>query len=558
MKINKRLMLLLLTLLLLPALICILLAIISNFESEKLQTSEVKVQQSVTTLDDRISLGKTLLNMFTSDFAIREYYSISPQDEQFNAQVDELADLRRRILLLESYDVVYSFRVFVPDTKYYKSENINFNDFSQWDTETDGPVPGAEIQVSEPYDRRYIPNTYNRVITLSQRIAHRKLAAKTVGVACLDIDYDYLYNTISKNLSGMGFCVVSNKNLAIICSSENEDLSFVYNIINQLGDNRQTLYTHNGKLYMACALESTDWTIIVHLGSGSFLFRATERQYSTMAIMLLAALLMFIAGTILISRGLTRRISSLVTTTYSNSNEVPRGLYKSLDTAIVEVQDLIIQREQSIRKHEEARLKLLQAQINPHFLYNAMDTLRWMIANDEKEKAEDMVVAMSKYFRLILSQGKDVITLREEVELTKLYINLQKNRMDNTFEVEFDLPEETLECLIPKMILQPLLENAILHGLECINKGYIYVDSELTDKGELQITVTDDGKGFDIEKVKKVLNGEETKKGFGLYNVQQRIQLFSGSTDYGITAETEEGKYAMFTILIKQPKEPEE
>lgn len=553
MKMNKRLMLLLLTLLLLPALICLFLAVMANIESEKLQTSEAKIQQSATALDDKIALGKTLLNMFTSDLSIREYYSIPANEARFNDQVDELEDLRKRILLIENYDSVYCFRVFVPESKYYKTENINFFGLSSWDTKTDGPVPGAEALISIPYEKHYIFNKSSKVITLSQRITHSYFAATTVGVACLDIDYSYLYDIFSDNLNDMDFCIVRKNDLAVICPSESEDMSFLQNIIETLGNDRRTLYTRNGELFMACALESADWVTIVHLGSGRFIFRTTDHRYSTIAIMLLIALVMFIAGAILISRRLTMRISSLVTTTYTSNDSIPRGLYKSLDTAIGEVKDLIIQREQSIRKQEEARLKLLQAQINPHFLYNSMDTLRWMIANGEKEKAEDMVMAMSKYFRLILSQGKDIITLREEVELTKLYIGLQESRMDNSFNVEFDLPEETMECLIPKMSLQPLVENAILHGLECINKGCIYVDADLTDKGELEITVTDDGKGFDIDKVNKVLSGEETNKGFGLFNVQQRIRLFSESEDYGITAETEEGKYASFTILVKQP-----
>ncbi len=557
MKMNRSLMLFILTLLLLPALLCLFLAIIVNVEGEKLQTSEIAVQQSTTVLDDKLALGKALLNMFTSDLSIREYYSISPQDEHINSQIDELLELRKRIMLIENNDVVYRFRVFVPDTKYYKNENINFSGLSQWSEEIDGDLPGAEIVVSEPYERAYILNEYRKIVTLSQRITHRKNAASTVGVACLDMDYSDLCSVISDNLDGKEIYIIQKRSGDVIYSSNINDMAFVLPVLKELGDQRQILSTYNGELYMACAMESVDWITIVHLGSGRFLFRATEHRYITIAIMLLAALVTFIAIAILITRKLTGRISSLVTTTYVNEDIVPRGLNKSIDSAIAEVKSLIVQREDSIRKQEEARLKLLQAQINPHFLYNSMDTLRWMIANDEKEKAENMVLAMSRYFRLILSQGKDIITLREEAELTKLYISLQKTRMENSFEVEFELPEETLECLIPKMSLQPLVENAIIHGLECSMEGCIYVDADLTDEGNLLITVTDNGKGFDINKINSVLNGEEDNKGFGLYNVQQRIQLFSGSTDYGITAETEEGKYASFTILIKQPGKTE-
>ena len=505
------------------------------------------MRQSSTALDDKLALGKALLDMFTSDLSIREYYSIAPQEEQINSQIDELLELRKRIMLIESYDMVYRFRVFVPDSKYYKNENINFSGLSQWNEEIDGKLPEVEIEVSQPYERAYIFNESNKIVTLSQRITHRKNAASTVGVACLDIDYDYLCSIISDNLDSKDIYIVQKNSANVIYSSNlNNDMAFVVPILNELEDKKQILSTSNGELYMACALESADWITIVHLGSGRFLFRATEHRYITIAIMLLAALVTFIAIAILITRKLTGRISSLVTTTYVNEDIVPRGLNKSIDSAIAEVKRLIVQREESIRKQEEARLKLLQAQINPHFLYNSMDTLRWMIANDEKEKAENMVLAMSRHFRLILSQGKDIITLREEAELTKLYISLQKSRMENSFEVEFELPEETLECLIPKMSLQPLVENAIIHGLECSMEGCIYVDADLTDEGNLLITVTDNGKGFDLNKINSILNGKEDNKGFGLYNVQQRIQLFSGSTDYGITAETEEWKYASF------------
>lgn len=554
MKMNRRFMILLLTLLLFPALLCLFLAIIVNVEGEKLQTFEITVQQSTTALDDKLALGKALLNMFTSDLSIREYYSIAQQEERINNQIDELSELRKRIILIENYDIVYSFRVFVPDTKYYKNENINFSDLSQWNEEIDGKLPGTEIMVSNPYERTYILNERKKIVTLSQRITHRDLVSSLVGVACLDLDYNNLCNIISHNLENKDFCIVRKNKADVIYSSNISDMAFVPSVLSELGDKKQTLSTYSGELYMACALESADWVTIVHLGSGRFLFRATEHRYITIAIMLLIALMTFIVIAIVITRKLAGRISSLVTTTYMNEGIAPRGLNKSIDSAISEVKRLIVQREESIRKQEEMRLKLLQAQINPHFLYNSMDTLRWMIKNDEKEKAENMVLAMSKYFRLILSQGKDIITLREEADLVKLYISLQKSRMENSFEVEFELPEETLKCVIPKMSLQPLVENAILHGLECSTEGHIYVDADLNDEGDLLITVTDNGKGFDLDKVNSVLNGRVDNKGFGLYNVQQRIQLFSGSTDYGITAETEEGKYASFTILIKQPE----
>jgi len=248
---------------------------------------------------------------------------------------------------------------------------------------------------------------------------------------------------------------------------------------------------------------------------------------------------------------LTSRISSLVQTTQRKNALERHGLFKSLDAAIIEVQDLIVKREAAIRQQEESRLRLLQAQINPHFLYNSMDLLRWMIVNNEKEHAASLVIAMSKYFRLVLSQGKDIIPLKEEVELTKLYVQLQKHCQNDSIHVEYTIQEEALPCLIPKMCLQPLVENALVHGLDYSKSGSLFIDAELTDDDDLQISVTDTGKGLDTEKIKRILEGNEQSKSFGLFNVQQRIRLFSGDEKYGITVESEDNRYSIITLLIK-------
>lgn len=203
-----------------------------------------------------------------------------------------------------------------------------------------------------------------------------------------------------------------------------------------------------------------------------------------------------------------------------------------------------------------AELRLLQEQINPHFLYNTLDTIIWLAEAGQKEQVVKMVASLSDFFRTTLSKGQDFITVEEERKHIKSYLEIQQFRYRDILEYEIQVPEELYQYEILKLTLQPLVENALYHGIKNKRgKGKIIIAGELLEKG-LQFQIIDNGRGMTperLEEVKKIISGElsneKEKSGFGLFNVNQRIKLNYGEA-YGLEIQSTYMEGTVFTILI--------
>ena len=223
----------------------------------------------------------------------------------------------------------------------------------------------------------------------------------------------------------------------------------------------------------------------------------------------------------------------------------------------------------NLRKTE---LKLLQAQINPHFLYNTLDTIIWLSEAGEKKKVTDMVTSLSDFFRTTLSQGRDFITVKEEELHIRSYLEIQKFRYADILDYSIDIPEELDGYTTLKLTLQPLVENALYHGIKYKRtKGMICVKAEKSGENDILFTVTDDGIGMTMEELvhlRRLISGElplplnvedpegDRGHGIGLRNVNERIQLNYGS-EYGITAESDYGFGTVMKVRIPMKKEQE-
>ncbi|MBE5967199.1 MAG: sensor histidine kinase [Lachnospiraceae bacterium] len=212
---------------------------------------------------------------------------------------------------------------------------------------------------------------------------------------------------------------------------------------------------------------------------------------------------------------------------------------KSMVQQMHQLMDEIVIEQEKKRKSE---FDALQSQINPHFLYNTLDSIVWMVESEQYEAATSMVTALANLFRISLNKGKNIITIREEIEHAKNYLYIQKLRYKNRFEVTFAIDPEIYDCCTIKLIVQPLIENAIYHGVEFMDG-----DGEITIKGyvkenDIYIDVIDNGLGMPEETVKYLLTDDtrvhKKGSGIGLGNIHQRIQLYFGKR-YGLEIESE-------------------
>lgn len=215
--------------------------------------------------------------------------------------------------------------------------------------------------------------------------------------------------------------------------------------------------------------------------------------------------------------------------------------------------------QQNLRKKE---LQLLQEQINPHFLYNTLDTIMWLAIDHQDDKVVEMVAALSGFFRTSLSHGEDKITIREELEHVENYLKIQQLRYGDIMEYSIDVPDEIKKNDIVKITLQPLVENALYHGLKKQReKGMIKISS-VDDENNIFLIVEDNGVGMQPEQVVQI-NKEmyediwvNRTTGFGIANVNRRIKLYYGE-EYGLILESEPDIGTKVIVVVPKTRQAE-
>ena len=295
-----------------------------------------------------------------------------------------------------------------------------------------------------------------------------------------------------------------------------------------------------------------------------------NEQIKSFMIMIIIITVVLVILEIIISgytlNNITRPIDELcsVTQKIAKGNfEIRAGVYTNDELAILaestndmarNLQIMVNHIKEDERKMRHAELRLLQEQINPHFLYNTLDTIVWLIESGDPDVAVDMVMSLSEFFRLVLSKGKEYITIREEEQHIRSYLQIQQVRYHDILEYNIDIDEEIYEYKILKLTLQPLIENSLYHGIKYKRAmGSINVTGKKQDE-KIILKVADTGVGMDEEtlnllreKIKRPC--KETDAGFGLANVNERIRMNFGQ-EYGMNIDSSEGAGTTVTVTI--------
>jgi len=288
-----------------------------------------------------------------------------------------------------------------------------------------------------------------------------------------------------------------------------------------------------------------------------------------MEFMIIMVIIMILGG-LFISIFISNSISKPVKELSHITNQVAKGdltvrshikngaevkmLSDSLNIMIEKLSNLIetVKIEQSNLR--ETEIKLLQEQINPHFLYNTLDTIIWLAETGKQDYVVQVVGSLSRYFRTSLSKGKDLVTLKDEELHVCSYLQIQKVRYGDILEYEIDLPKELSLCRIPKITLQPLVENALYHGIKNKrSKGKISLIGR-KENNNIIIKVIDNGLGMTQERLKQVIESlhrrsEYNKDFYGLFNVNERIRMIFGA-DYGLSIKSTYGEGTEVTVCI--------
>ena len=208
------------------------------------------------------------------------------------------------------------------------------------------------------------------------------------------------------------------------------------------------------------------------------------------------------------------------------------------------------------RKMRNAELRLLQEQINPHFLYNTLDTIVWLIEDGKNEQAEDMVISLSDFFKLALSHGREFITIREEELHIRSYLQIQQVRYRDILTYEIAIDPAVYQYKILKLTLQPLVENALYHGIKPLRApGRVSISGTMHEDHTIHLIVEDNGVGMPAEELEQIRREitlpctDETTKGFGMANVSERIRLNFGK-EYGLKIDSAPGEGTRIEIIL--------
>jgi two-component system sensor histidine kinase YesM len=233
-----------------------------------------------------------------------------------------------------------------------------------------------------------------------------------------------------------------------------------------------------------------------------------------------------------------------------NSFEMEQ-LYDGYNQMIEQIDQLlkrVIEEQKTIRR---AELNALQSQIKPHFLYNTLDSITSLALSGDNEQVCGLIEALGTYYRLSVSKGQDVITVSEEIEMVRNYLKIQSVRYDNVFEAQFEVDRECAMIPIPKLVLQPLVENSLYHGIRPKGtKGIIRISTRSVDSAVV-ITISDDGVGMSKEEIEEILLTERQGqiKSFGLWGTKERLRIFYDDRDV-LHIDSEPGVGTTITLTL--------
>lgn len=423
----------------------------------------------------------------------------------------------------------------------------------------------GQLNITKPHVESLFVNYYPWVVTISQKM--KNSAGEEIQVA-VDISFYNIADYVDDvGIGQHGYCYIADGSGDIVYHPQ-QQLIYAELKEESLDVVENGTYMKSNVIYTVKSLENCDWYIVGVCYVDEMITSKVERVVSSLVVILLVVLGgTFLAGGLFskyFSRPVTRLAYAMEKFEGDTENfEFPpvggtseiRAISDSFEHMAVRIQKLmeqVRQEEISLRKTE---LKALQAQINPHFLYNTLDAIAWLCEEERSQDAVKMVNALARLFRISISRGHELISIEKEVQHAQSYLQIQKFRYKNQFTYSFDVEEECLPYLCNKITLQPIIENAIYHGVDrMVDEGIIKISIRQKDE-MIVFTVEDNGVGMTEEQCREVLHKEAgDRSGIGIKNVNDRIKIYFGS-EYGLTIRSELDVGTCVTICMPKVME---
>jgi len=411
-----------------------------------------------------------------------------------------------------------------------------------------------------------------RGISLNKKIINGT-TGEVLGYLVLNVNARTIYaNYLGTSYGRNGYYLLANRNGEIVSAEDSRYVGaniaaepFFLWAVQQAGDGR--IFTINGQKFLVTVdtLDAMDWIVFGIIPLDEVTDSAAEVTtliFGTGLLCLLFGLLVAWVASYSITRPIAKLVQSISkvglgdfsVTVHSRGNDEVGILLNRFNKMTMQISTLMNRMEEEQRMKRNYELMALQGQIYPHFLYNTLDNLAALIQMGMKDEAYHMIRSLAAFYKIALSKGDSLITLEDEVKHAHHYMEIQKIRYADDFDYAIRMDPAMMALRIPKLSIQPILENAIYHGIrKKRGKGRIEVEGYLAD-GFAVIRVTDNGAGMEEELGMKILTSESPVRSFGLKSVHDRLQMHFGA-EYGVRIESRPGEGTEIRLLIPAQQE---
>lgn len=435
---------------------------------------------------------------------------------------------------------------------------------------------GGDVVILSTHIQNIVSGEYQWVITLSRMIRDPD-TGENIGALMVDLNYKVIHDLCQKiNLGKKGYVYLLDEKGNVIYHPKQQMLNYglIYEPSADLMESAERTLTRTvsgeERIYMKARSKVSGWTAVGAMNVSELFPSEAESSrfyFITMLILIYLGLLT--------SHLLSKRISKPIRELRDSMQEVEKGnflkkigntdeteigmLGRAYNVMIDKIQDLMQEQVRQQRQKRKNELRALQAQINPHFLYNTLDSIIWLAEEERSDDVVTMTVALSRLFRQNIHNQEEEVSVRQAVEYVKNYLVIQKMRYGEQLRFEIQVDEAVMDYYMIRLLLQPLVENAIYHGIKSRKEGGTLRLTGCEDGDRLIFEICDDGMGMSQEQLEHIFEQkpEGRGNGVGIRNVQERLQLHYGA-EYGLQYESVIGRGTCVRVIIPKRNEVEQ
>jgi two-component system sensor histidine kinase YesM len=559
-----------------------------DYEKQILHSADLSFDQAYTFLNYKLN---TLIKASDVIFFSNDVQTILTQDrKRYEADVvQQNIDSQRLENFLNNFknsEDVYRASLYVPGWLIYSDQDyhfLNMHTFAETDVYRQLMASKEMVIWLPPHTIKNNDSNFDpvQVVSLLRKIRNREQFSEIIGIIKLNILQEVIEEIIQNaDITSEGVVYIQNSAGDIISSSNTvnfERINPQQDLISDLPDDGTSWNTVkiSGKSFAvkARAVKNTDWTMVTAIPL-SEIFAQSYRIRDLMLLLMVVCGLISYGLAYFITGATVKRIillkkkmkavqeGDLDVEVHSSIHDEVGHLTNSFNHMVKRIKLLVEEQYQNGQEIKNLELKALQAQINPHFLYNTLDMINWKAIDNGVPEIATISQSLARFYKLSLNKGKDIVSIEDEINHIREYVKIQNLRFDDKIHLQIHIDADLYPYEILKLVLQPLVENSIIHGIleKRDQEGGSIVITGYLENEDIVLTVRDDGVGMPQEKADKILiieNPQDVVHGYGVKNINHRIKLCYGP-DYGLIYETSPGNGTLASIRIPAIKRDQE